>query len=132
MIRSFLLVLALALPLPALGQTSSGQLAPGAQPPTMQVAAPPLAPAASPAPAPAMTPAPVMAPAPTATLAPAPGDTPPVALQAGFGLCQCVSDTEKLDFSCPGSPQACQTACGAQFSFKPDALCRAGTAAATH
>ena len=93
------------------------QLAPGAQAPTSQApaplaGAPPLVPAATP-------------PSPSAATppgAPAAAPMPPVALD--WGLCQCIGDKQSLDFTCPGSADACQAACGKQFSFKPDARCR--------
>jgi len=107
----WLLRLGFVMLLPALGHGACAQLVPGAQPPALQ------------APLPAPTPAPD---------ASQPQDqnamgAPQVAVAQGWGLCQCIADTQKLDFICPGSPQACQSACGAQFSFKPDALCRRGT-----
>jgi hypothetical protein len=126
--RGVLLPLVFALMMPALVNTASAQqqLAPGAQAPTAQTPAPlanapPLVPAtttpsASAAPVPAGA-----APAPTAQLPPVPVD---------WGLCQCIGDKQNLDFTCPGSVEACQSACGKQFSFKPDARCR--QAAATH
>jgi hypothetical protein len=115
--RGFLLALALALVLPALVQTASAQLVPGAQAPATRGAAPALTP-----PPPA-----TMAPAPTVRVSPAPNAaTPAVAVGPGWGLCQCIGDKNdnNLNFSCPGSPQACQSACGNQYSFKPDAACR--------
>jgi len=121
------------------------QLAPAAQPPAMRAPAAPSAkpmipPAAAPAAQPASTPAaqppaspgqPVaqspITPAPTASPAAAPpGANQTAALPEGVGLCQCIGDKERLEFSCPGSVEACQSACGTRFSFKPDALCRAG------
>ena len=121
MICGLLFPLALALPVlvpGAFAQTRTAtppvtQLPAAAVPPTMQ---PP--PAAMPPamPLPAAAAAPGTASSQTADLAPP--------LLPGTGLCQCIADTQKLDFSCPGSPQACQSACGAQYSFKPDALCR--------
>jgi hypothetical protein len=101
-----LLAVALAAPTPrASAQTQpasapASQLPPAAIPPAMQT--PPLsgAPPAS----------------QTADVNPA--------VSIGDGLCQCVAQTNKLDFSCPGSVQACQSACGTQYSFKPDARCR--------
>ena len=47
------------------------------------------------------------------------------AMSTGWGLCQCISDFKNLEFHCPGSADACQSTCGAQFSFKPDARCGA-------
>jgi hypothetical protein len=95
------------------------QLPLAATPPAMQ---PPMAatPAAVPPPSGAMPPA-------TPDAAPLPGTDPTAApvVDSGWGLCQCVGDSNKLDFSCPGSVQACQSACGTQYSFKPDAICRA-------
>lgn len=114
-----LLPLALALLLSAVvhGAFAQQQLAPGAQAPTSQApaplaGAPPLVPAATP-------------PNPSAAIppgAPATAPMPPVALD--WGLCQCIGDKQSLDFTCPGSADACQAACGKQFSFKPDARCR--------
>ena len=89
---------------------------------------------------PASAPASQLPPAaiPPATQAPSAGPPPNAgpqtadvapALPAGAGLCQCVAQTDKLDFSCPGSAQACQSACGRQYSFKPDAACGRTSAA---
>lgn len=99
------------------GAFAQQQLAPGAQAPTSQVpaplaGAPPLVPAATP-------PSPGGA---TPPGAPAAAPMPPVAVD--WGLCQCIGDKQSLDFTCPGSADACQAACGKQFSFKPDARCR--------
>lgn len=127
MLRGTMLPLALALTMqilvhPAFAQQ---QLAPGAQAPTSQApaplaGAPPLVPApASPA---------AGAATPLAAAPPAEASMPPVPVD--WGLCQCIGDKQNLDFTCPGSADACRSACGAQFSFKPDARCR--TAAATH
>jgi hypothetical protein len=125
--RGVLLPLVLALLIPALVSVASAQqqLAPGAQAPTAQTPAPlanapPLVPAATTPPAPG---------------APAPPGAPPAAtaqipVQVDWGLCQCIGDKQNLDFTCPGSVEACQSACGRQFSFKPDARCR--QTAATH
>jgi hypothetical protein len=116
--RGFLLALALALLLPALVQTAFAQLVPGAQAPATRGAAPALTP-----PPPA-----TMAPAPTMPVSQAPNAaaTPAVAVGPGWGLCQCIGNANdsNLNFSCPGSPQACQSTCGNQYSFKPDAACR--------
>jgi len=116
---SLLVPLALALFLSAVfhGAFAQQQLAPGAQAPTSQApaplaGAPPLVPAATP-------PSPGTA---TPPGAPAAAPVPPVALD--WGLCQCIGDKQSLDFTCPGSADACQAACGKQFSFKPDARCR--------
>jgi len=57
--------------------------------------------------------APVTAPAPRAAAA-----------SGTLGLCQCISDRKKLDFSCPGSAQACQSDCGQRFAFSPQVECR--------
>jgi hypothetical protein len=102
------------------------QLLTGAQPPTAR-GAPPLA---TPQPRPGPTPFSPQTPAPAQTAVPAqtspPAQTATLAPSStGFGLCQCIGDANKLNFSCPGSVAACQSACGAQYSFKPDALCRA-------
>jgi hypothetical protein len=115
--RGFLLALALALLLPAPVQTAVAQLVPGAQAPATRGAAPAL----TPAPPATMAPAPAM-PAPEAPNA----ATPAVAVGSGWGLCQCIGNANdsNLNFSCPGSPQACQSTCGNQYSFKPDAACR--------
>jgi len=121
----WLVPLALALFLSAVFHNAFAQqqLAPGAQAPTSQApaplaGAPPLVPPATP-------PGPGAA---TPPGAPAAAPMPPVAVD--WGLCQCIGDKQSLDFTCPGSADACQAACGNQFSFKPDARCR--TAAATH
>jgi hypothetical protein len=97
-----------------------------------------LAPGASaqtrPSSAPASSPTSQLPPAaiPPAMQAPSAGPPPNAAAQTadvspvvptGGGLCQCVAQTDKLQFSCPGSVQACETACGKQYSFKPDATC---------
>jgi len=117
--------LALALFLTALFHSASAQqqLAPGAQAPTSQApsplaGAPPLVPAATP-------------PNPGAATPPAsPTAAPMPAVAVDMGLCQCIADKQSLNFTCPGSADACRSACGNQFSFKPDARC--GPAAATH
>ncbi|HXP05538.1 MAG TPA: hypothetical protein VN808_15575 [Stellaceae bacterium] len=113
--------------LPALFHDAGAQqqLAPGAQSPAAQAPAPlakapPLVPAATP-PASAAPAPPAMPPAAAAPMSPVPID---------WGLCQCIADKQNLDFTCPGSADACQSACGKQFSFKPDARCR--QTAATH
>ena len=120
----FLLPAVLALFLPALfhGATAQQQLAPGARAPTSQAPAPlagaqPVVPAATPPNPGAATPPG----APSAAI-------PPVA--ADMGLCQCIADKTSLGFTCPGSVDACRSACGNQFSFKPDARC--SQTAATH
>src|SRR5580700_8698536 len=102
--RGFVLALALALFLPSSAQTARAQLVPGAQAPATRASVPDLArptlPSAA-APAASATPAPQDAgPAPTA---------PMVAVSPGRGLCQCIADDNKLAFTCPGSPQACQS-----------------------
>jgi|HubBroStandDraft_6_1064221.scaffolds.fasta_scaffold45097_2 hypothetical protein len=115
--RGFLPALALAVLLPALGQTAFAQLVPGAQAPATRGAAPALSP-----PPPA-----TMAATPTIPASQPPNaTTPAVAVSPGWGLCQCIGSAKDsdLDFSCPGSPQACQSTCGNQYSFKPDAACR--------
>jgi hypothetical protein len=122
------LPLALALFLPAFFRDASAQqqLAPGAQSPASQAPAPltkapPLVPAATPT-------TPTAAPAPSAI---PPAAAPPMApVPIDWGLCQCIGDKQGLDFTCPGSADACQASCGKQFSFKPDARCR--QAAASH
>jgi hypothetical protein len=118
------LALGLFLPAAFYGADAQQQLAPGAQPPAAQAPAP-------------LTKAPPLVPAaiPPASTAPAPAATPPAAapmvpVAADWGLCQCIGDKQNLDFTCPGSADACQSACGKQFSFKPDARCR--QTAATH
>jgi hypothetical protein len=127
-IRGLLVLpLALVLFLPVFSNDAGAQqqLAPGAQSPAAQAPAPlakapPLVPAAT----------------PPASAAPAPPATPPAAaapmspVPIDWGLCQCIADKTNLDFTCPGSADACQAACGKQFSFKPDARCR--QTAATH
>jgi hypothetical protein len=127
--RGFLLLpLALVLFLPALFHSAGAQqqLAPGARPPTTQAPAPLAgAPPLVPAPAPSAPGAPTT---PGVTPPPAASALPPVAVD--WGLCQCIGDKTALEFTCPGSVEACQSACGTQYSFKPDARCR--TAAATH
>ena len=99
LVRSVALLLAFVLLLPVFVLGASAQLVPGAQPPANQAPLPP----------PGTPPAPAATPAPT--------------LPAGYGLCQCISDKQRLEFICPGSAQACQSACGDRFSFKPDAMC---------
>ena len=125
-LRGTILPLVLAVVLPILAHTAFAQqqLAPGARAPTAQtppplVNAPPLIPATTPAAPPTATP-PATAPGAAAPMTPVPID---------WGLCQCIADKQNLDFTCPGSAEACRSACGNQFSFKPDARCR--TAAAT-
>jgi hypothetical protein len=44
---------------------------------------------------------------------------------ASLGLCQCIADFNSLDFTCPGSVAACQSSCGANYSYVPDAQCHA-------
>ena len=126
-IRGILLLLALLLFLPALLHSAGAQqqLVPGAHPPTSQapaplVGAPPLVPPATP-PTPGAATPPPMTPVAAAPMPAVPVD---------WGLCQCIADKQSLDFTCPGSADACQSACGKQFSYKPDARCR--TAADTH
>jgi len=125
------LPLALFLILPVLSHDAGAQqqLAPGAQAPTTQTppplaGAPPLVPPANPTALGAPPPAPNAASA-----------APSMPLPADWGLCQCISDKTSLDFTCPGSADACQSSCGPHFSFKPDARCRqaaAATPAPTH
>ena len=66
-------------------------------------------------------------PTPTTLASPLPstGPGPAASIPVGgpLGLCQCISDVKNLDFTCRGSAQACQSACGQNFSFKPDAVC---------
>jgi hypothetical protein len=116
-IRRIVLSLSAAMLLPFFVQLAlAQQLAPAAQPPTMQppaampgAAPPPPRAAARAAPVPA-TPPPVTAvPMPPAMAAP-PNQT--AALPTGTGLCQCIADRNKLDFTCPGSVEACQSSCG--------------------
>jgi hypothetical protein len=67
-------------------------------------------------------------PPPPQSAAPQPASVQPGAapmLAAGYGLCQCISDRKRLDFLCPGSADACRSACGTHYSFKPDAQCHA-------
>jgi hypothetical protein len=110
--------LLLAVALAALPPGASAQKRPASAPATHASApASQLPPAATP---PAMQ-APSAGPLPSAGQQTA--DMTP-AVPAGAGLCQCVAQTNRLDFSCPGSVQACQSACGTQYSFKPDAQCR--------
>ncbi len=76
-----------------------------------------------------MTPAPAAVPAdtpviPPAASAPAPAAAAPAASSAKLGLCQCISDRQALDFTCPGSAQACQSSCGQHFAFSPQVECR--------
>jgi hypothetical protein len=65
-----------------------------------------------------------------------PSGPPPVVMQTGaavpatpafgpLGLCQCISDFNSLDFTCPGSAAACQSSCGTKYSYVPSAQCRA-------
>jgi hypothetical protein len=44
---------------------------------------------------------------------------------APLGLCQCIADFNSLDFTCPGSVAACQSSCGTNYSYVPDAQCHA-------
>jgi hypothetical protein len=117
--RHRLLPLAIALVLIAtLGRTASAQLVPGAEapathPPTIVI--PPTQPPSMQAPAPQPPAAQVAGPA---------LDTPAVAVPAGWGLCQCISDTKALDFSCPGSAAGCQASCGGRYSYVPTAQCK--------
>jgi hypothetical protein len=61
----------------------------------------------------------------TAAGAPVAAAAPRAAAATGtLGLCQCISDRKKLDFSCPGSAQACQSDCGQRFAFSPQVECR--------
>jgi hypothetical protein len=120
-----ILPLFLAVLLPVLAHTASAQqqLTPGARAPTAQTPpplanAPPLIPAATPTAPPAATP-PATAPGAATPMTPLPVD---------WGLCQCIADKKNLDFTCPGSADACRSACGNQFSFKPDARCRQAAA----
>jgi hypothetical protein len=88
----------------------------------------PLVPPAGPTPVQTQT-----QPGPTPTLVTPPGPTPtqivagPVSTPASalYGLCQCLSDINNLDFTCPGSAAACQSNCGGNYSYVPDAQCRA-------
>ena len=120
-LRGTLLPLVLALLTPALVHAAFAQqqLAPGARAPTAQTPAPlanapPLVPATTP-------PAPTTA-TPAGTMPAAGAAMPPVPVD--WGLCQCIADKQNLDFTCPGSVAACQSACGTQYSYKPDARCR--------
>jgi hypothetical protein len=93
----------------AIAQTPAGPTPIQSGPTPMQAGMP-----ASPAP---MTPAPGMlqtGAAVPATSAPGP-----------IGLCQCISDFNNLDFTCPGSAAACQSSCGTKYSYVPSAQCRA-------
>jgi hypothetical protein len=66
-----------------------------------------------------------LSPSPATQIAPPPSTAPPAAaLAPGGGLCQCIADHKRLDFECPGSAEACKSACGSHYSFKPDAQCR--------
>jgi hypothetical protein len=115
--RRILPSLALALMLAAaLAGTAAAQLVPGAQspathPPTKLI--PPAQPPSMQAPAPP----------PTQIAGPSP-DAAATGLPAGWGLCQCISDTKRLDFTCPGSAAACQASCGGHYSFVPTAQCK--------
>jgi hypothetical protein len=75
-----------------------------------------------------MTPAPAAVPADTPATAPAAAAAPATAALAAssakLGLCQCISDRQALDFTCPGSAQACQSSCGQHFAFSPQVECR--------
>jgi hypothetical protein len=52
---------------------------------------------------------------------PAPAQTP---MPGPLGLCQCLSDVKNLDFTCPGSAEACESSCGRNYSYVPTAQCR--------
>jgi hypothetical protein len=119
-----LLPAALALFLPVLFHSAFAQqqLAPGARAPTSQTPAP-LAGAPPLVPAPAATS--TGAATPPGAIPPTAGAMPPVPVD--WGLCQCIGDKQSLDFTCPGSADACQAACGKLFSYKPDARCRPAT-----
>jgi len=66
-----------------------------------------------------------LSPSAATQIAAPPSTAPPVAaLAPGGGLCQCIADHQRLDFMCPGSAEGCKSACGAHYSFKPDAECR--------
>ena len=120
----FLLPSALALMLPVLFHSAFAQqqLAPGAQAPTSRAQAPLAG-------APPLVPA-VTAPSPGAATPPgAPAALPPMPpTPVDWGLCQCIGDKQSLEFTCPGSADACQAACGKLFSYKPDARCRPAAA----
>jgi hypothetical protein len=117
--RRCLLPLALTLLLIAiLARTAPAQLVPGAEapathPPTIVI--PPTQPPSMQAPAPQPPAAQVAGPA---------LDTPAAVVPAGWGLCQCISDTKALDFSCPGSAAGCQASCGGHYSYMPTAQCK--------
>jgi hypothetical protein len=96
-----------------LGTANPATTTPPAIPPRSTLVAPP-SPTATPV---QSTPAPQVA-------TQGPDDAPAVSVPAGWGLCQCISDTKILDFSCPGSAAGCQSQCGGNYSFVPDAQCR--------
>ena len=75
--------------------------------------------AAPAAPAPPAAPAAAAPPGAPVAIPPAAEAPPTVKL----GLCQCITDKKGLDFSCPGSAQACQAACGQKYSYAPLAQC---------
>ncbi len=117
--RRILPSLALAMMLAAtLMGTAAAQLVPGAEspathPPTRLI--PPAQPPSMQAPAPQQPPTQIAGPAASASAN---------GLPAGWGLCQCISDTKRLDFTCPGSAAACQASCGGNYSFVPTAQCK--------
>ena len=122
--RRCLLPLVLALAILMLTQTAPAQLAPGAQAPANRVVTAPGPVPTSPY-APGPVPGSPSAPAAGLPLDPNAG-VPQVAVNPGWGLCQCISaaNDNTLGFTCPGSAQACQSTCGTNYSFKPDAACR--------
>jgi hypothetical protein len=75
------------------------------------------------------TPTQAGAPASLAPMTPAPGMVqtgavmPATPAPSPIGLCQCISDFNGLDFSCPGSAAACQSSCGTKYSYVPSARC---------
>jgi hypothetical protein len=127
-LAAVLLPLLLASPAPAQQLTPAAQ-PPATRPPTAQPAAtPPSTPSGKPGTPPAAQAPLSPAPMPPVAAVP-PNGAPPAqtaALPEGVGLCQCIADKDHLVFSCPGSVDACHSACGQQYSFKPDALCHVG------
>jgi hypothetical protein len=71
---------------------------------------------------PAQSRAPVTQPAAPISVAQAPA-LAPAATPQRTGLCQCISDFKNLDFTCPGSAEACASQCGRLYAYRPDALC---------